>query len=588
MIRMMFLVLTATASPINFSGQLAPPSIELLSDSTEFISWEDLKPGQKGYGLTVFQGDKPERFEVEFAGVTDLTSKVKLVLVRMGHPLENSEVLAGMSGSPVYFEQQGKWKLAGALAYSIGSFSSDKFLGGITPIQAMLNQENFSGLIQTNSNVYPLQPKIKNLANSTVGTKNLRSAKPIRPKPGEAITIFLAEGDFSDYVLGTITFVKGNKFYALGHPFLGAGKIILPAYKSAVATSFKSHGKGFKIEDREESYIGYISYDNSFGVEGEIQTFPENAMLPINIEVAIEENGNHKKASFSFSAFKDKISTQEIIGMATEELLGRLWNIKNKATIISNYTIGFEDHDPIEFSDTYSSGQITEFGPFLIIPSPWRVVYRAADDVSRLLRSDWDFKIKNVQIGINLQPGDQMLVLDAFKVIDDKGRPVAKVKLGQTVNLALGLRKVDGANQFIAYIPLQIPKKLDLDDSDSDKDAKEINIYIESGNNFIERDENKMLSHRPDNQEEFLREFLINERSPQKIYIQIVFPETQTDQKNPPPLTVPDASWQRVPNLNALRSAKSFERKVVLKELDSPLKGYIINIHTEFQLRITK
>ncbi len=580
--------LTASAAPLSFPGQPVEPSIEQLSDSSEFISWEDLKPGQKGYGLTVFRGDQPEKFEVEFAGVTNLSSKVKLILVKMGRPVENSEVLAGMSGSPVYFEREGKWKLAGALGYGVGNFSSDKFLGGITPIRAMLDQEKALGLAPTNPDLYPLQPKIKIASNASPETKNLRSAKPIRPRPGEAITVLTAEGDFRYGVTGTVTYVKGNKFYAFGHPFLGIGRITLPAYKSLIAVSFKSQSSAFKIEDREENYVGYVSFDSAFGIEGEIQLFPENAALPVNFSVSIEGATGSKKAEFHFSVFKDRIFSPTLIQSAAEELLGNLWNVENKATVVSNYTIGFEDRGPIEFFNAYSSGQITQFGPFLDITTPWQTIDRAADNVAKLLRSEWDFKIKNVQININLRPGDQVLVLDAFKVMDDKNKPVAKVKLGQTVNLALGLRNVDGLSQFIAYLPLQIPKNLKLGDSDDDKEAREINIYIESGNNFLERDENKTLSHRPDNQEEFLRKLLADERDPQKIYVQIVFPETETEQKNSPPLIISGASWQRVPNLNMLRSTKFSERKVVLKELDSPLNGYVLNIRTNFQLKLTK
>src|SRR3989344_7443978 len=139
-------ILAFGIAPPVFGDSNDKPSVTLLHESTEFIDWQSLQPGQKGYGLTVFQGDSPEIFEVEFAGVTDLTAKVKMILVRMGHPLEKSQVLSGMSGSPIYFWHQGKWKLAGALGYSVGSFSSDKFLGGITPIQAMLNQEQSLGL----------------------------------------------------------------------------------------------------------------------------------------------------------------------------------------------------------------------------------------------------------------------------------------------------------------------------------------------------------------------------------------------------------------------------------------------------------
>src|ERR1700682_1223078 len=37
--------------------------------SQKFMPLEDIRPGMKGYGLTVFEGTKPERFEVEVLGL---------------------------------------------------------------------------------------------------------------------------------------------------------------------------------------------------------------------------------------------------------------------------------------------------------------------------------------------------------------------------------------------------------------------------------------------------------------------------------------------------------------------------------------
>ncbi|MDP3999458.1 MAG: hypothetical protein Q8P76_02595 [bacterium] len=589
----LIVILAFGIAPPVFGDSNDKPSVALLHKSTEFIDWQSLRPGQKGYGLTVFQGDSPEIFEVEFAGVTNLTSKVKMILVRMGHPLEKSQVLSGMSGSPIYFWHRGKWKLAGALGYSVGSFSSDKFLGGVTPIQAMINQEQSLGLNNLDSKIkdpkiQPIQPKMTALAGVAAENSALRTVKPSRPKPGDAVAVLIAYGDFRYGAVGTVTYVKGNKFYAFGHPFVGASKVALPAYKAEIAASFKSPLEGFKIGSNKKNYIGYISFDNVFGIEGEIKDLPSGTMLPVSISVEIDDNGVQKKANFRSFVYKDKLFTQDLIDMAANSLLSRLWDSRNEGTVISHYQISFENRPPMEFFDAYSVGQITQFGPFLMVSDPWLAVNRAADDVGKLLRSDWDFKIKDVQVSVRIRAGDRILVLDALRIIDEKGKPVTKVKMGQTVNLALGLRNSDGTNQFIAYIPLQIPKKMSLKESGRETTTETIEIFVESGSHFVERDEKKLLRHRPDNPEEFIKEFLVHEREPRKIYIQIVFPETTIEEKDPASLIIPKESWQKVPNLNALRSVKSFERKVALKELGSPLTNYVLSIRTSFQLKLIK
>ncbi|RJP23119.1 MAG: hypothetical protein C4527_20855, partial [Candidatus Omnitrophota bacterium] len=77
---------------------------------------DEVKPGMKGYGLTVFSGTKIEKFDVEIVSVVyDITPKSDLILARVsGGPLAISGVIAGMSGSPIYIDG----RIIGALAYS--------------------------------------------------------------------------------------------------------------------------------------------------------------------------------------------------------------------------------------------------------------------------------------------------------------------------------------------------------------------------------------------------------------------------------------------------------------------------------------
>src|ERR1700728_1662243 len=74
--------------------------------------------------------------EVEVLGVMHNVNGPKgdIILVRLhGTKPEYTGVVAGMSGSPVYFNG----KLAGALAFRIGEFSKEP-IAGVTPIAEML------------------------------------------------------------------------------------------------------------------------------------------------------------------------------------------------------------------------------------------------------------------------------------------------------------------------------------------------------------------------------------------------------------------------------------------------------------------
>src|SRR5215471_1021092 len=99
---------------------------------------EDVRAGMKGYGMTVFQGTKPERFEVEVLGILNGVPNPKQcsVIARLSGPLvDRTGVFAGMSGSPVYIDG----KLVGAVAFTF-PFSKEP-IAGITPIKYMI--ENF-------------------------------------------------------------------------------------------------------------------------------------------------------------------------------------------------------------------------------------------------------------------------------------------------------------------------------------------------------------------------------------------------------------------------------------------------------------
>lgn len=97
---------------------------------------DQIRPGMKGYGLTVFSGTKPERFDVEVIDVLrNFRPKQEIVLIKTKHPrLEVAKVVAGMSGSPIYIDG----KMIGAYAYG-WTFGAEP-IAGVTPIRTMLDE----------------------------------------------------------------------------------------------------------------------------------------------------------------------------------------------------------------------------------------------------------------------------------------------------------------------------------------------------------------------------------------------------------------------------------------------------------------
>src|SRR2546430_10216600 len=107
-------------------------SVLTAQTSQPTIPVSQIHAGMRGVAYTVFQGVKPESMDVEVLGVMHNVNGPKgdIILVRLhGTKPEYTGVVAGMSGSPVYFDG----KLAGALAFRIGEVSKEP-LGGGTPI----------------------------------------------------------------------------------------------------------------------------------------------------------------------------------------------------------------------------------------------------------------------------------------------------------------------------------------------------------------------------------------------------------------------------------------------------------------------
>ncbi len=124
-----------------FLGALASLGIaagvaSAAADPPDVMPLSEVKPGMKGYGLTVFSGTTPEKFDVEVISILkNFRPNQDLILIKTpNHPrLDAARVVAGMSGSPIYLSG----KMIGAYAY--GWIAGSEPIAGVTPIRSMLD-----------------------------------------------------------------------------------------------------------------------------------------------------------------------------------------------------------------------------------------------------------------------------------------------------------------------------------------------------------------------------------------------------------------------------------------------------------------
>ncbi len=130
-------VLLILAAGLSASATGKP--LPAMFDPERHMSIDEVKPGMKGYGLSVFRGTEIERFEVEVISVLQkLNPKHDVILIKFGgQNLEHTGGIQGMSGSPVYLvDEQGRTRLIGAFAY-VWPLQKDP-VGGVQPIEYML------------------------------------------------------------------------------------------------------------------------------------------------------------------------------------------------------------------------------------------------------------------------------------------------------------------------------------------------------------------------------------------------------------------------------------------------------------------
>lgn len=119
---------------IGMSAAQAATPTPAAPTSVQIMPLASIRAGMTGYGLTVFQGLTPERFNIRVIGILHQhLPGMDIILIESQDPrLVHSGIAAGMSGSPIYIEG----RLIGALAY--GWLFSKDAIAGVTPIEYML------------------------------------------------------------------------------------------------------------------------------------------------------------------------------------------------------------------------------------------------------------------------------------------------------------------------------------------------------------------------------------------------------------------------------------------------------------------
>lgn len=314
---------------------------------------KDIKPGMKGKGWTVFESSKgPEAFEAVILGVMEgfLGPGEDLIIARLvGEKIERTGVISGMSGSPVYIDG----KLVGAVGYRFGSFTKDA-IAGITPIERMLTAADLPASTSKKGTHKPtsawgeaepiavpvgvsgVSPSVLDafaplfeqrgygplVASGGVATSSSATSarKATRFYAGGPISGDIIQGDIHMGAIGTVTWVKGERFLAFGHPFMGSGKTAMPVANAEIVTTVASDAGSWKMGQPTVA-VGSLSDDRLHAIAGTMGTTPPMMPLHVTMDLASPRATKDAKTELNYKVFQHETDTPLFVAIAVANTL---------------------------------------------------------------------------------------------------------------------------------------------------------------------------------------------------------------------------------------------------------------------------
>lgn len=314
------------------ASAIARPGAALTEPATMGV--DELAAGQRGWGLSVFRGSEPERFEVEILGVLrELQPGISFVMARLtGAGLEQTGVIAGMSGSPVYVDD----RLVGAVAFA-WPFSHEA-IAGITPIAAMRGIESaapwpggaasprprsLAEIVARELPAESLGEAVSRLAGpqaagaraallwGAAGFADRTVAElaqwlpglaaggslPLAGRsagaggggdataalgPGGSVAQVWIDGDLRLAATGTVTERAGDRILAFGHPVTALGDARMPMASAEVVTVLSRSLASFKLANLGP-VVGAFERDHAAGVLGRLGASAPTVPLAIAV-----------------------------------------------------------------------------------------------------------------------------------------------------------------------------------------------------------------------------------------------------------------------------------------------------------------
>ena len=471
----------ALAAVVVYLVLLSLPGFAQNSKPVETLPLSQIHAGMRGVAYTVFQGTTPEAMDVEVLGVLKNANGPKgdIILVRLGGAkAEYTGVVAGMSGSPVYFNG----KLAGAVAFRIGEFSKEP-IAGVTPISEMLE---ISALDSTPTNI-PVQAKtgpsltaktsgpgvqsqVQSFANylkpidtplvfsgfseeavqkfapqfaaqGIVPVMGVGSASDVKqPDPlvaGSAVSAVLVRGDMDIAATCTVTYIDAAHLLACGHPLMQFGVIDLPMTKAQVLATLPSPLNAFKIVNATET-VGSFVQDRHTGILGEFGKKAE--MIPVTLTI----HGGTGPKQFHYEVLNNARLSPIAISTTVFNALHGVNEYGDETTYTMKGAISVNGFPEVKLQDMYSTADGGQ-------PAAMQAASSIGGAFGRIYDNPYSTpEIKGLQLDFEVTNERRWAKLESARTDISEARP------GDEITVEVLLRPYRG-EAVIEHVPVRIP-----------------------------------------------------------------------------------------------------------------------------------
>ncbi|MGK2856356.1 MAG: SpoIVB peptidase S55 domain-containing protein [Thermoanaerobaculia bacterium] len=458
---------------------LASAAFAFHASATEIMALDSVQKGMRGYGVSVFEGNEAERFDVEIMGILrNIGPGHDLILARVdSEMLRRTGVIAGMSGSPIYIDG----KIVGALAYA-WQFATEP-IAGITPIEQMVRMSDRNGRSSVGaasggsprsasaflstmvggdaealwrdfsagvrpaastaslhgagpiatpisfasfdaSTIERFSPVIASdslmpVAAGTSGSApSVGSAEPFQA--GDAVAAVLVDGDFSVAATGTVTYVRGNEVYGFGHPFLDIGEVSFPMARAEVIGVLPNLARSFKFSNAG-AVVGALRQDRFAGIMG--LTGVEADMVPVSVEV--QEAGTTKHHEFRIA--RHPMMFPLLLAMTTDSIVASTQKATGERTVVLDVELAIEGSPSVRLREGWAGAGARQSIPlYLGVVTQYLISneFRNADIESVKIRMSHDDQLRVSRVTDasirmpadgEINPGDEIVIAATLK-----------------------------------------------------------------------------------------------------------------------------------------------------------------------------